>query len=210
MGKHLGVAVEDVDTPELKALAAAARRRQRRWLATILGGTTIAAVLAGFVISTVDHPHAARHHPPAAMIVLTLVALLLVLAAEAVLCYWLVKTGRGLFKAPLALGLPYRDRRVVLKSVRRGTPPPEPTLRAVGLRMAERTIRYRKQTIALYGVFAASQAVNALIPDRPGWLRGLSVWALGMFLCALAYQRVLTAGARRYLEQCRQPRPEDV
>lgn len=199
---------EDADTPELTALAESARRRQRRWLATILGGAAVTAVLAGFAISMVTHRHAARHHPHTAVAVLALTTAVLVLAAEVAIGLWLVKTGRDLFRAPLALGLPYRDRRVVMKAVRRGTPPPEPMLRTVGFRMAERIIRYRKQALALYTVIYLSQVVNALMPDRSGPLRGLSITTAVLLLGAMAYQRVVARGARRYLEQCRQPGPD--
>ena len=194
---------EDVDPPELQELAEAARRRQRRWMATILGTTVGGGVLLGLVLSLVLHRHAAHHHSATVPIVLGLVAVLLVLAAEVAVGYWLLKSGRGMFKAPLALGLPFRDRRVVLKAVRRGEPPPQPLLRTVGQRMAERILRYRKQTFALYGVIALSQVVNALLPDRPSLLRGVSAAAAVLLLLAMAYQRVIIAGARRYLERLR-------
>lgn len=194
---------EDVDTPELEALAEAARRRQRRWLATILGATLALGVGIGLAASTI-HRHPGRHHHiGTTAVVVGLVALILVLAAEAAIGYWLFKTSRGMFKAPLALGLPFRDRRVVMKAVRRGTPPPQPLLRAVGRRMAERMVRYRKQTIALYGVIALTQVVNALLPDRPGPVRALSIATIVLLLAAAAYQWVVIAGARRYLDQLR-------
>jgi hypothetical protein len=135
--------------------------------------------------------------------VIALTVGVLLLAGEIGFVYWLAKAGKGFFKASLALGLPLRDRRRVLKAVRRGVPPPEPTLRAVGLRMAERTVRYRNPMTVMYGLIALAQALNALVPDRPGWLRWLFAVAAVLFLCVLAYQRAVTAGARRYLEQAR-------
>ena len=193
-----------VDTPELDAVAEVARRRQKRWIVTITASAVTAGVLAGLVMSMVHHRHGVRHHTSAAGLAAGLAATTLTIAASLGFLYWLVKRGRGLFQAPLTLGLPYRDRRVVMKAVRRGTPPSEPTLRAVGLRMADRIVRYQKQTLTLYAVLALSQLANALIPGRPGWLRGLSVVAAVLLLGGLLAQRWINAGARRYIERFQQ------
>jgi hypothetical protein len=194
------VTVEDADTPELAAIAELARRRYRRWLVLIPGSTLIIGSLIGVLVAVHGHRHSERHHTSTAAAVTVLTVGVLLLAAEAGFLYWLAKSGRGFFKTPLVLGLPFRDRRRVMKAVRHGAPPPEPALRAVGSRMAERIVRYRVAAMVLYGILALSQLLNAVLPDRSGWARGLFGCGAGLFLCVLGYQRLVVAGARRYLE----------
>jgi uncharacterized membrane protein len=55
----------------------------------------------------------------------------------------------------------------------------------------------------MYLLLALMQAANALMPDRPLWLRCLGAVCVVLFIAGLFYQRVFVAGARRYLERAR-------
>ena len=166
-----------------------------------LGSTLTVGVLIGVLVAASEHRHPERQHTSTVDAVFALIAGVLTLAAIIGFVYWLARRGKGMFSAALILGLPLRDRRKVSKAVRRGLPPSEPMLRVVGLRTAERMLRYRKPVFVLYGLLALSQLLNAVVPGRPRALIVLSAIGLVLFLAALAYQWAVVVGARRYIEQ---------
>ncbi len=197
-------AVVDVDTPQLQAIAERARRRQRRWGLGILGCGLAAAVLGGIIGAVAGHRNHHQHHQGSVLVaVIALAAAVVILIAEGALI-WLIGR-KGYFKAPLTFGLPYRDQRAVMRAVRRGQPPRDPTLRAVGAKMAERAVNQYKLAISLYILFALTQAVNAVIPGRSAWIRLLVAASVVLLLIAPFYQRSLVRGARRYLRQVAGP-----
>lgn len=193
--------IEDADTPELQAIAERARRRHRRWAVGVIVCGLAAGVLGGFLATIIGHRHHREHHHGSALVLVVVIAAVAVLlVAEGAVIYWLIGR-KGFFKTSLLFGLPYRDRRAVMKALRRGQPPQDATLRAVGVRVAERTLRYRKLTMGLYLVVALVEGVNVLIPDRPAWTRILAAAAVVVLMLLPFYQRALVRGARRYLQR---------
>jgi hypothetical protein len=128
------VTVEDADAQELRAIAECARRRRKRWLLILVACTATIGVLAGVAESRFGPREHVHRHTGTAGLLVALAVLVVALAAEAGLIYWLIRSRKGFFQTPLVMGLRYRERRAVLKAVRRGQPPAEATLRAVGLR----------------------------------------------------------------------------
>ncbi len=142
---------------------------------------------------------AVHHHSSTAAIIIDLAILVPLLAAEIIFFVRMHRKHKGLFGPQLIMGLPYRQRRSVMKAVRRGEPPADPTLRAVGVSVATRLTRFAKFTWWVFGIAAVAEIVNASLPYRPLGLRVFSILGALMFVGLIPYQRRNIAGARRFL-----------
>ncbi|UQX86847.1 hypothetical protein M6D93_11065 [Jatrophihabitans telluris] len=190
----------NLDTPELKAIAIRARHRRNLMLLTFLPTAVVLGVVVGALIGR-HHGPTHHQHVSTAAAVAALVVGGIVLLAEAAFLVYLVRHRKGLFGPQLILGLKYRDRRTVMKALRSGQPPADETLRTVGLVMAERTITYRRLTLATFVVAGLGQILNAALPERPAPLRVLYLIFALSFVALFWYQRLVLAGARRYVAQ---------
>ncbi len=164
----------------------------------------VLAVVIGVGVSILDSHTTTRHHSTTGHhhhAVGALVVMLVVLAVVVGLAIWLSRKmwrGTGNFAAPLTFGLPRRQRREVLRSIRRGTPSKDPTLAAVGRETAERLVRQTKANFAVFGLILAGSIIEALTTSRTGakvYFAIAAVVLAGSLPLHVWYAR----GARRYL-----------
>ena len=108
------------------------------------------------------------------------------------------KHKHGLFAPQLLYGLKYRDRRVVMRDVRTGTPNSDARLRHVETSVAERTVKYQRFSTIVFALAFVGEVINAITRRSAAGHILFGILAL-MFVGLFFYQRVIVAGARRYL-----------
>ena len=181
-----------------------AHRAHRRWIISMIAIVVLAGAsgVIGGILGAHNHHRTAHQHSSTGGAIAAIVIGVVTLGFLG----WLVTHARkhkhGLFAPQLLYGLKYRDRRTVVRDVRRGTPSSDARLRHVEISVAERTITYQKFSMIVFALAFAGEVVNAIIRRSVAGHIFFAVAAL-MFVGLFLYQRVVISGARRYLATVR-------
>lgn len=179
------------------------RRARRRHAATLIAIAVLVPVLILVLHSTIlrgsdQSSHATRSDGGWAAVVGTLIAIVIIGGATALLIRRGWRKPASLFATPLAAGLPRRQRRSARRNIRRGTPSPDPTQRAVERETATHMVQTSRVTIAIFAVFFVLELVEALASKSAG-ARTFFTAAAVVFVAMLALSLIQLRGARVYL-----------
>jgi hypothetical protein len=185
--------------PDLERLAQGARRRWLLMVGLITVGAAVGTQLVVLALGQDRQPVRDRHGGDALIAIVGPIAI--VLAVVLVLAVVAHRTwrGKGMFAAPLALGIPRAQRRQANRAVREGVPSQDPTLAAVELDTAQRSARYGPRAVAMFGVCVALDLAVALLLGSTAAERALYLGSAVLFAVVLIKQRRVTRIARRYL-----------
>ncbi|NYJ75622.1 hypothetical protein [Allobranchiibius huperziae] len=114
------------------------------------------------------------------------------------------RTPSSLFAPPLVAGLPRRQRRSAMRNIRRGTPSSDPTQAQVEREVAQTTVRSRRRTLVIFGIFLVLELVEA-VTRRTTPARIFFAAAAVLFAFFLVMTLLQLRGARTYLANTPEP-----
>ena len=197
MGQNVGMSTGELSQSEIDDLT---HRAHRRWIITMVVVVAVAGVSGALGGLLGDHHHhqQPRHHSSTGGAIAAIVIGLVWLGFLGWLFLHARKHKHGLFAPQLLYGLKYRERRIVMRDVRAGTPNSDARLRHVETSVAERTVRYQRFSMIVFALAFVGELINASIRHNAA-VRVLYVVLALMFVGLFCYQRVIVAGAKRYL-----------
>jgi hypothetical protein len=142
--------------------------------------------------------HSPRHHDGILGVAVVAVCVLVAMLAALLVLRRKLSRNQGMFAAPLIVGLRWKDRRAVTRAVRRGRPSSDPTLAAVEMALAQRTVSQARRTMVVFVVAMAGEGILAVLNEHAA---ARIFYGSGVLLFAgllVTHQGVLR-GARRYL-----------